>query len=70
MSILRINNNISALNTQRNLNVNSFNLSKSLQKLSSGFRINVAADGPADLIISEGLRSQMGGLKAAIRNSQ
>jgi flagellin len=50
--------------------VNSFNLGKTLQKLSSGFRINVAADGPADLIISEGLRSQISGLKAAIRNSQ
>jgi flagellin len=68
--MLRINNNISALNTQRNLNVNSFNLSKSLEKLSSGFRINVAADGPADLIISEGLRAQIGGIKAALRNSQ
>jgi flagellin len=70
MSLLRVQNNISALNTQRNLNVNSFNLAKSLQKLSSGFRINSAADGPADLIISEGLRAQIGGLKAAIRNTQ
>jgi flagellin len=70
MSLLRINNNISALNTQRNLNVNSFNLGKTLQKLSSGFRINVAADGPADLVISEGLRAQIGGLKAALRNTQ
>ena len=70
MSLLRINNNIAAMNTQRNLSVNSFNLSKSLQKLSSGFRINVAADGPADLVISESLRAQIGGLKAAIRNSQ
>jgi flagellin len=70
MSLLRINHNISAMNTQRNLNVNSFNLGKTLQKLSSGFRINVAADGPADLIISEGLRAQISGLRAAIRNSQ
>jgi len=70
MSLLRINNNISALNTQRNLGVNSFNLGKSLQKLSSGFRINTASDGPADLIISEGLRGQISGLKAALRNSQ
>jgi flagellin len=70
MSMLRINNNISALNTQRNLNVNSFNLGKTLQKLSSGFRINVAADGPADLVISESLRSQIGGIKAALRNCQ
>jgi flagellin len=70
MSILRVNHNIAAMNTQRNLDVNSFNLSKSLQKLSSGFRINVAADGPADLIISEGLRGQMSGIKAALRNTQ
>ncbi len=70
MSLLRINNNIAAMNTQRNLNTNSFNLNKTLQKLSSGFRINVAADGPADLVISETLRSQIGGIKAAIRNSQ
>ena len=70
MSILRVNHNISAMNTQRNLDATSFNLSKSLQKLSSGFRINTAADGPADLVISEGLRSQIGGIKAALRNTQ
>jgi flagellin len=70
MSLLRINHNIAAMNTQRNLNRTSFNLSKTLQRLSSGYRINVAADGPADLIISETLRSQIGGIKAAIRNSQ
>ena len=70
MSLLRINNNIAAINTQRNLNVNSFNLNKTLQKLSSGFRINVAADGPADLVISESLRSQIGGIRAALRNTQ
>jgi flagellin len=70
VSLLRINSNVAALNAQRHLRINSFNLSKSLQKLSSGFRINTAADGPADLIISEGLRAQIGGLKAAIRNTQ
>ena len=70
MSLLRINSNIAALNTQRNLNRTTFNLNKTLQKLSSGFRINVAADGPADLIISEILRSQLSGIKAATRNSQ
>ncbi len=70
MSLLRINHNIAAMNTQRNLNTNSFNLNKTLQRLSSGYRINVAADGPADLVISETLRSQIGGIKAAIRNSQ
>jgi flagellin len=70
MSLLRINHNIAALNTQRNLNRTTFNLNKTLQKLSSGYRINTAADGPADLIISESLRSQISGIRAAIRNSQ
>jgi flagellin len=70
MSLLTVNHNISAMNTMRNLNLSSFNLSKSLQKLSSGYRINSAVDGPADLVISEGLRAQIGGLGAALRNSQ
>jgi len=67
---LRINHNIAAINTQRNLNKTTFALNKSLQKLSSGFRINVAADDPAGLVISEQLRAQVSGLKAAVRNSQ
>ena len=50
---LRINNNIEALNAQRSLQKSNFALSKSLQKLSSGFRINTAADDPAGLVISE-----------------
>ena len=70
MSILTVNHNIASMNTQRNLNISSFDLAKSLQKLSSGFRINVAADGPADLVISEGLRVQISGLNAALRNTQ
>src|SRR3546814_17086837 len=45
-------------------------MSKSLEKLSSGFRINRAADDAAGLAISEGLRSQVGGLKVASRNAQ
>src|SRR5687768_2786005 len=45
-------------------------MSKSLEKLSSGFRINRAADDAAGLAISEGLRSQIGGLKVAVRNTQ
>jgi len=67
---LRINHNIAAINTQRNLQRTTFDLSKSLQKLSSGFRINTAADDPAGLVISEQLRAQVGGLQAAVRNSQ
>jgi len=67
---LRINNNIAAQNSYRNLSVTDAQMSKSLEKLSSGFRINRAADDAAGLSISEGLRSQIGGLKVAVRNAQ
>jgi flagellin len=67
---LRINQNIAAQNAYRNLSVNDGQMSKSLEKLSSGFRINRAADDAAGLAISEGLRSQIGGLKTATRNAQ
>lgn len=67
---LSINQNIAALNSYRNLSNTQNDLSKSLEKLSSGFRINRAADDAAGLAISEGLRSQIGGLKVAVRNSQ
>ena len=67
---LRVNNNIAALNAYRNLSVTDNQMSKSLEKLSSGFRINRAADDAAGLAISEGLRSQIGGLKVAVRNTQ
>jgi len=67
---LRINNNIAAQNAYRNLSVTDSQMGKSLEKLSSGFRINRAADDAAGLSISEGLRSQIGGLKVAVRNAQ
>jgi len=67
---LRINQNITAMNAYRNLSVTSSQMSKSLEKLSSGYRINRAADDAAGLAISEGLRSQIGGLKVAGRNTQ
>jgi flagellin len=67
---LRINQNIEAQNAYRNLSVNSGAMSKSLERLSSGLRINRAADDAAGLSISEGLRSQVGGLKVAVRNAQ
>jgi flagellin len=67
---LRINNNIAAMNAYRNLSVTDGQMSKSLEKLSSGFRINRAADDAAGLSISEGLRAQVGGLKVAVRNAQ
>jgi flagellin len=67
---LRINQNIAAQNAYRNLSVTDGQMAKSLEKLSSGFRINRAADDAAGLSISEGLRSQVGGLKVAVRNAQ
>src|SRR5687768_2005811 len=67
---LRINQNIAAQNAYRSLSVSDNQMSKSLEKLSSGFRINRAADDAAGLAISEGLRSQVGGMKVAVRNAQ
>ncbi|MET4052309.1 flagellin [Frigoribacterium sp. PvP054] len=67
---MQINTNLAANNTYRNLNATQNDLSKSLEKLSSGLRINRAADDAAGLSISEGLRSQVGGLTVAARNAQ
>lgn len=67
---LRINQNTEAFNTYRNLSVTQGQMGKSLEKLSSGFRINRAADDAAGLAISEGLRAQTGALKTAGRNAQ
>jgi flagellin len=67
---LQINTNVAAMNAYRNLSVTDGQMAKSLEKLSSGFRINRAADDAAGLAISEGLRSQVGGLKVAVRNAQ
>lgn len=69
MSIV-INNNIASLIAQRNLSNNTQNLTKSIEKLSSGYRINRAADDAAGLSISESLRSQIRGNKQAINNIQ
>jgi len=65
---LRINNNIGALNAYNNLNKVSSMTEKSLTKLSSGYRINSAADDAAGLGISERMRGQIGGLNTAMRN--
>lgn len=67
---LRINTNTASLNAQRNLSSSKFNLDRSLEKLSSGFRINRAGDDAAGLAISENLRAQLRGLKQASRNAQ
>jgi flagellin len=65
---LRINHNIQALNAYRNLNQNVSKVSKAMEKLSSGLRINQAADDAAGLTISEKMRSQIRGLSQAERN--
>lgn len=67
---MRIINNISAINTHRVLSNTDNALGKTLEKLSSGLRINRAADDAAGLAISEKMRAQIGGMKQAIRNAQ
>src|SRR5690242_12782163 len=67
---LSVNTNIAAMNAYRNLSATQDSLGKSLERLSSGYRINRAADDAAGLAISEGLRSQIGGLTQAVRNTQ
>src|SRR5215210_5638005 len=67
---VRINTNVEALNAQRNLNLTGLQFGKSVEKLSSGLRINRAADDAAGLALSEKLRSQVRGLNQAGRNAQ
>lgn len=67
---MRINNNLMALNAHRQLGVNSGAQQKSLEKLSSGYRINRAGDDAAGLAISEKMRGQIRGLQQASRNAQ
>ncbi|HBH17473.1 MAG TPA: flagellin, partial [Cyanobacteria bacterium UBA9579] len=64
------NNNIASLIAQRNLSQNTYGLTRSIEKLSSGYRINRASDDAAGLSISEGLRGQIRGNKQAIGNIQ
>ncbi len=67
---MRINNNLMAMNTHRQLGINSANGAKSIEKLSSGYRINRAGDDAAGLAISEKMRGQIRGLNQASRNAQ
>jgi flagellin len=67
---MRIYNNVNAVNAQRNLSITGFALAKSIEKLSSGLRINRAADDAAGLSISEKLRAQIRGVMQAMRNAQ
>ncbi len=67
---LRINHNLAAMNAHRNLVNTTEALSKSMQKLSSGYRINQGSDDPAGLVISEQFRAQIAGMNRAIENSE
>src|SRR2546425_5277169 len=65
----RINTNVASLTAQRGLAQSQKTLNQTLQRLSSGLRINRGADDPAGLIASEGLRSEIAGINQAIDNS-
>ena len=67
---LRVNNNTAALNGIRNLQKNDAAVSKSLERLSSGLKINRASDNSAGLIISEQMRAQLKGINTAMENTQ
>src|SRR5512133_2089389 len=69
MSVLRVYQNVIALNANRNLKITGMAISKSLERLSSGLRINRAADDAAGLAISEKLRAQIRGLNRASSNA-
>ncbi len=67
---LRINTNVPALTALRTLSANDRNLQGNLERLSTGLRINSAADDPSGLVISEQLRAQVGSMRQALENSQ
>ncbi|MFH2132329.1 MAG: flagellin [bacterium] len=67
---LRINHNTSAINSHRNLQANQASMAKTLERLSSGLKVNRASEGPAALVISEQMRAQIAGLNQAIDNSE
>ena len=67
---MRINNNITAINSHRQYGINNLSIGKNVEKLSSGFRVNRAADDAAGLAISEKMRTQIRGLNMASKNSQ
>ena len=67
---MRINTNVSALSAHRNLSKTGVNLGKSIERLSSGLRINRAGDDAAGLVISQKLRAESSGLRQSVRNAQ
>ncbi|MEZ6095625.1 MAG: flagellin [Pirellulaceae bacterium] len=68
--MLGLANNVGALNARHNLTRSSMDLNKSIERLSSGFKINRGSDGPAALVISEKQRAQIAGLRQAIDNTE
>ena len=67
---LRVNTNVPAINVRRQLNINNRDLATRIERLSSGLRINRAADDAAGLSVSEGMRAEVGGLSQAVRNAE
>ena len=67
---LRVNTNLPSINVRRILNNNNRDLATRIERLSSGLRINRAADDAAGLSVSEGMRAELGGLSQAVRNAE
>ena len=67
---MRVNHNSAAMSSLRHLSSTTNETNKNLERLSSGLKINSAADGPADLLISEHMRTQISGLNQAMENSE
>ena len=67
---LRVNNNIAAINSRRHLNANNKTLTTRLERLSSGLRVNRAADDAAGLAIREGMRAEIAGLRMNVLNAE
>ena len=67
---LRINNNVLSINTQRHLRLTNQDVSKRIERLASGLRVNRASDDAASLSISEGIRGQISGFSQSIRNGE
>ena len=67
---IRLGTNIASLNAQRQLNINSADFTKRVERLSSGLRINRGADDAAGLSVSEGMRSEILGMRQGVRNAE
>ncbi len=68
--MLRVNNNISAINAQRSIGRNNTGMQRQLERLSSGLRVNRAADDASGLVVSEGMRGELSGLRQNVRNAE